>query len=274
MAETNGGNFPYMKPKVCILRSDGTNCDEELAYAFVKFGAEAEFIQINELRTRSKNLENFQILALPGGFSYGDDLASGKVLAVELIEFFKNDLLEFLKNKGIIIGICNGFQTLVRTGLLPYNNLGKMDITLAQNQNGRFECRWVKVKTEYSKCKFLPPNLIMDIAVNHGEGKFYADTKLVEKIESDNLVIARYVDAKGSQTQQYPDNPNGSINAIAGITDPTGRIIGMMPHPEKFVDITQHPNWRRQKFLPAGRQVVEPHGAIFFENLIKFVKSQ
>ncbi len=263
-----------MKPSVCILRSDGTNCDEELYYAFEKFGSSPEFVQINELRNKSKKLNNFQILALPGGFSYGDDLASGKVLAVELISFFKNDLLEFVNKNGIIVGICNGFQTLVRTGLLPYNNLGGMDVTLAQNESGRFECRWVKIKTENSKCQFLPLGIIMDIAVNHGEGKFYADTKLIEKIESDNLVIARYIDAERSQTQQYPDNPNGSINAIAGITDPTGRIIGLMPHPEKFIEITQHPNWRRQKFLPAGRQVTEPHGAIFFKNLVKFAKQQ
>src|SRR3990167_7431859 len=235
-----------MKPKVCILRSDGTNCDEELAYAFVKFGAEAEFIQINELRTRSKNLKNFQILALPGGFSYGDDLASGKVLAVELIEFFKNDLLEFLKNKGIIVGICNGFQTLVRTGLLPFNNLGKMEVTLAPNDSGHFECRWVKIKGEKNPCKFLT-NISdpMEVAVNHGEGKFYTDKKTLNEIERQNLIIYRYVDEDNKRTQEYPQNPNGSLNAIAGICDQSGRILGLMPHPEKFVEITQHPNWRR-----------------------------
>jgi len=263
-----------MRLKVCILRSDGANCDEELFYAFEKFGAAPEFVQVNELRNKSKKLKDFQVLALPGGFSYGDDIASGKVLAVELVSFFKEELADFVQKKGIVFGICNGFQTLVRTGLLPYNNLGSMEVTLAHNQSGHFECRWVKIKTEKSKCTFLPAGEILEIAVNHGEGKFFAENKTIKKIQKDQLVIARYVDSKGNSTQEYPQNPNGAVNAIAGICDPSGRIIGMMPHPEKFVDITQHPNWRRQKFLPAGRQVTKPHGTYFFENLIKFAKSQ
>lgn len=261
-----------MKPKVCILRTDGTNCDEELFYAFEKFGALPEMVNINELRDKSKKLKNYQVLALPGGFSYGDDLASGKVLAIELMSFFKEELLKFTNKKGIIVGICNGFQTLIRTGLLPFNNLGYMDATLAPNASGHFECRWVKVKTEKSKYPFLLSGQILDIAVNHGEGRFFTKPEVIKKIEDDNLVIAKYVDGQGNPTQDYPNNPNGSLNAIAGITNASGRIIGFMPHPEKFVDSTQHPNWRRQKFLPAGRQVTKPHGAIFFENLIKFAK--
>lgn len=256
-----------MRPKVCILRSDGANCDEELFYAFEKFGALPEFVQVNELRNKSKKLKDFQILALPGGFSYGDDIASGKVLAVELVSFFKHELKEFVERKGIVLGICNGFQALVRTGLLPYNNLGSMEVTLAHNDSGHFECRWVKIKTEKSKCTLLPVGETLDIAINHGEGKFFAEPKILNRIELDQLVFARYTDSRGNSTQQYPQNPNGAINAIAGITDPSGRIIGLMPHPEKFVDITQHPNWRRQKFT-------KPHGAYFFENLIKFAKSQ
>lgn len=257
-----------VSPKVCILRSDGANCDEELFYAFEKFGASPVMIHVNELRSRSKKLKNFQILALPGGFSYGDDIASGKVLAVELISFLKNELGDFVARKGLVLGICNGFQTLVRTGLLPFNNLGKMDVTLAQNESGHFECRWIKIKAERSKCIFLQSiNQTIDIAVNHGEGKFFAPPDVIKKIEGENLVTFRYVDQNGVRTQKYPQNPNGSINAIAGISDPTGRILGIMPHPEKFIEITQHPNWRRQKFT-------KPHGAFIFENLIKFAKGQ
>lgn len=261
-----------MRPKVCVLRSDGANCDEELFYAFAKFGASPEFVQVNEIRNKSKKLKDFQIFALPGGFSYGDDIASGKVLAIELISFFREQLSEFVVKKGIILGICNGFQTLVRTGLLPYDNLGQMDATLTQNESGHFECRWVKIKTEKSKCTFLPGGELLDIAVNHGEGKFFTDPKTLNKIENDQLVVARYVNENGRPTQKYPANPNGALNAIAAISDPSGRILGMMPHPEKFVDITQHPNWRRQKLLPNGRRVTKPHGAIIFENLIKFAK--
>src|SRR3990167_4841987 len=225
------------KPKVCILRSDGTNCDEELFYAFEKVGSAPQYVHINELRAKSKMLNDYQILALPGGFSYGDNIAAGKVLAIELTSFFKDQLQNFVAQKGIVVGICNGFQTLVRTGLLPFNNLGKMDVTLAPNESGHFECRWVKLKIEKSKCIFL--NRLthpIEVAVNHGEGKFYTDEKTLKKIEKQNLVIYRYIDNKNKPTQKYPANPNGSSNAIAGICDPTGRILGLMPHPEKFVD--------------------------------------
>jgi len=265
------------KPKVCILRSDGTNCDEELFYAFEKVGSAPQYVHINELRAKSKMLNDYQILALPGGFSYGDNIAAGKVLAIELTSFFKDQLQNFVAQKGIVVGICNGFQTLVRTGLLPFNNLGKMDVTLAPNESGHFECRWVKLKIEKSKCIFLN-RLISDpvsenddtgslnIAVNHGEGKFFADNKTIQKIENQNLVVLRYVDESGQTTQAYPQNPNGSLEAIAGICDPSGRILGLMPHPEKFVEITQHPNWRRWKFANQKK----PDGAAFFENMINF----
>jgi phosphoribosylformylglycinamidine synthase len=257
-----------VSPKVCILRSDGANCDEELFYAFEKFGASSVMVHINELRNKSKKLKDFQILALPGGFSYGDDIASGKVLAVELISFLKEELRDFVTRKGLVLGICNGFQTLVRTGLLPFNNLGKMDVTLAQNDSGHFECRWIKIKMEKNKCAFLNQTAeIIDIAVNHGEGKFFAPPAVINKVEYENLVVFRYVDRNGRPTQNYPQNPNGSINAIASVCDPTGRILGMMPHPEKFIEVTQHPNWRRQKFS-------KPHGVFIFENLIKFAKQQ
>ena len=257
-----------VSPKVCILRSDGANCDEELFYAFEKFDASPEMVHVNELRNKSKKLKDFQVLALPGGFSYGDDIASGKVLAIELISFLKSEIQTFVDSKGLVLGICNGFQTLVRTGLLPFGNLGKMDVTLAQNESGHFECRWVKIKAEKSKCLFLrSSNLIIDIAVNHGEGKFFASPSIIKKVENEKLVTFRYVDNNGRATQKYPQNPNGSINAIAGVTDPTGRILGMMPHPEKFIEITQHPNWHRQKFT-------KPHGSYIFENLIKFAQDK
>jgi len=256
-----------IKPKVCVLRTDGTNCDEELFYAFEKFGGKPDYVHINELRSKTKYLKNYQILALPGGFTYGDDIASGKILAVELMSFLKDQLEEYINKEGLVIGICNGFQALVRTGLLPFRQIGKMDATLAQNQSGRFECRWIKLKVEKSKCVFLNKNngKIGEFAVNHGEGRFFSDTKTIEQVENEDLVFMRYVDDKGKPTQDYPANPNGSTNAIAGITDPTGRILGIQPHPEKFVEITQHPNWRRQKFT-------KPHGALIFEEMVKFAK--
>lgn len=255
-----------MKVNVCILQSDGTNCDNELFYAFKKFGGNPQFVHVNELRDKSKSLKDFQILALPGGFSYGDDIASGKILAVELISFLKDEIEEFRNKGGLIIGICNGFQTLVRTGLLPFGRLGKMDATLAQNDSGHFECRWIRLKLEKSRCVFLKGNHDMGwFSVNHGEGKFFANAETLKKIEAQNLVVFRYVDEDGNPTQKYPENPNGSLNAIAGVTDPSGRVLGLMPHPEKFVDITQYPNWRREK-------INKPHGAFIFENMINYVK--
>lgn len=256
------------KPRVCILRTDGTNCDEELFYAFEKFEGSPEYVHINQLRNKSKKLKNFQVLALPGGFSYGDDVASGKILAVELVSFLKDEITNYINKEGLVIGICNGFQTLIRTGLLPFNQIGKMEVTMAQNESGRFECRWIKLKSEKSKCVFLNNNAgqIGDFAINSGEGRFFSTSDVIKKVEDQNLVTLRYVDEKGHPNQSYPVNPNGSLNAIAGVCDPSGRIIGMQPHPEKFVEITQHPNWRRQKFL-------KPHGAYIFENMVKFARS-
>lgn len=275
-----------IKPKVCILRADGTNCDVELHYAFEKFGGAPEYVHVNQLRAKSKKLAVFQILALPGGFSYGDDVASGKILAVELVSFLKDQIQEFVAKKGLIIGICNGFQVLVRTGLLPFNRLGQMDATLAQNSSGHFECRWVRVKLEKSNCVFLNKtptfevksshtskvsSSILELPVNHGEGKFFANNETMLTMEQSNLVVFRYVNPSGNPTQHYPENPNGSINAIAGVTDPTGRILGMMPHPEKFVDITQHPNWRRWQYNPKGASD-SPSGGFIFKQMIDFIE--
>ena len=255
-----------MKPKVCVLRADGINCDEETLYAFEKYGGLPEFVHVNQLRDKSKRLKDFQILAIPGGFAYGDDVVSGKILATELISYLKNQLQEFVENKGLILGICNGFQVLIRTGLLPFNHLGQMDATLEQNESGHFECRFVKIKIEKSRAKFLDPYVgqTMDIAVNHGEGRFYALPKELSKVEKEDLVFCRYVDKDGNPTQHYPQNPNGALHAIAGITDPTGHILGLMPHPEKIIELTQHPNWRRGN--------VEAKGGLIFEGMIKFAQ--
>lgn len=264
-----------MKPKVCILRVDGTNCDEELFYAFEKFGSAPEYIHINQLRNKEKSLRKFQILALPGGFAYGDDVASGKILAVELISFLKDQLTEYISKGRLILGVCNGFQALIRTGLLPFGNIGKMDATLATNDSGHFECRWIRLKTVKSKCIFLNNNSgeTGDFAINHGEGRFFANPQTIKKIEDQNLVVFRYADEKGKAVLKYPDNPNGSINAIAGICDPTGRILGLMPHPEKFVDFTQHPNWRRIRYKKGALALQNfSDGGFIFKNMVKFAK--
>lgn len=262
-----------MKPKVLVLKTDGTNCDEETAFAFELAGGDSKIVHVNELRAREEDLRNYQILAIPGGFSYGDDIVSGKILAVELTSFFSEELKKFIERKNtIIIGICNGFQVLVRTGLLPFRKIGTMNATLTNNDSGKFECRWVNLRIEpNSRCVFLNNetieqlnNGLVSYQVAHGEGKFFAGNETMQAIEKSNLVVFRYVDEKGSPTQKYPENPNGALNAIAGVCDPSGRIFGLMPHPERFVRRDQHPNWRR---LSIGK----PQGLPIFENIVKYV---
>lgn len=258
-----------IRPKALILKADGINRDEDMLYAFNIAGADAELVHINDLRSKTKKLSNYQILGIPGGFAYGDDIVSGKVLATELVAYLSDELRKFVSRKNTaVIGVCNGFQVLVRTGLVPFGNLGEMDATLVANDSGHFECRWIKVKVEKnSKSKFLNglENEILWYPVAHGEGKFMALPKVLSQIEKENLVAFRYVDGNGLPTQKYPDNPNGSTNAIVGISDQTGRVLGLMPHPECFVRIEQHPNWRRGL-------IKSPQGLPLFENIVKFVK--
>lgn len=255
-------------PKVLVLKADGTNRDEEMAYAFKVAGAQPQIVHVNDLRLKKEKLSSFQVLALPGGFAYGDDIVSGKILAIELISFFKEELEKFISRKDTaILGVCNGFQVLVRTSLLPFRKIGQMNVTLTNNDSGHFECRWVKVKVnEKNKSPFLLglDNEIIWLPVAHGEGKFFASNETIKTIEQSNLVAFRYVDNSGKETMVYPDNPNGSLNAIVGITDQTGRILGMMPHPECFIRKEQHPNWRRSK--------IEVDGLPLFKNIVEFVK--
>lgn len=257
------------KPNVLILKADGINCDEELRFAFQKAGGDAKIVHINDLRSKKDKLSNYQILGIPGGFSYGDDVVSGKILALELTSFFKDELQKFIARKNTaMIGICNGFQVLIRTGILPFGNIGKMDATLTNNDSGHFECRWVNLEVdENTSCHFLQ-NLKgkkVTYQVAHGEGKFFTTIQNLERIEKKNLVGLRYIGKDGKPTQNYPENPNGSLHAIAGITDITGRVLGMMPHPERFVEVEQFPNWRREKRKPEGLPI--------FKNMVEFVKN-
>ena len=271
------------KPRILVLKTDGINCDEETAFAFNLAGGNVKIVHVNDLRNKKDNLNNYQILAIPGGFSYGDDVVSGKILAIELASFFSENLKKFItRNDTLIIGICNGFQVLIRTGLLPFGNLGKMDATLTNNDSGHFECRWINLKIETkSKCVFLNNkamkqfNNLVSYQVAHGEGKFLTDAGTLQEIEKQNLVVFRYINENGKPTQKYPDNPNGALNAIAGVCDPSGRILGLMPHPERFIFREQHPNWRRMKIKsPFTRRNFSEggQGLPIFENMISYVR--
>ena len=187
-------------------------------------------------------------------------------MALELISYLGDQISDFINHRGLILGICNGFQVLARTGLLPFGTIGEMKATLANNDSGHFECRWINLKVEdKNACVFLEGMKgPVSYQVAHGEGKFFARDKDLQQIEKNNQVVFRYCDKLGNATQEYPLNPNGSLNAIAGITDPSGRILGLMPHPERFIRKTQHPNWRRQEVKPQGLQI--------FEKMINFAK--
>ncbi len=250
------------KPRICILKADGTNCELETAHACRLAGAEADIVPVNRLRWREARLEGFDGLIVPGGFSYGDDVVSGKVLAVELMTSLADQLGAFVAAGKPVLGICNGFQVLVRTGLLPFGDLGQMRVTLTANERGRYECRWVTV-VRVGEGPFvgpLPERMALPVA--HGEGRFWADRTTLGQVEAGGLVALRYADADGRPTQAFPHNPNGSLNAIAGVTDPSGRVLGLMPHPERNVARHHHPGWHRR---PPD---LEPEGVVFFRQLV------
>jgi len=256
------------KPKAIILRTAGTNCDQETAFAFNTTGAEAELVHVNQLLRKEKSLEDFQILAIPGGFSYGDDLAAGKILANELKYKLLNEVKQFISDGKLIIGICNGFQILVKAGLLPGMDGFNQEATLMLNDSGKFEDRWTYLKTADSKCvwvKDLPEVIYLPIA--HGEGKFVTkDNAVLNKLKENKQVVFKYSDEKG-KFGDYPVNPNGSMEDIAGICDETGRIFGLMPHPERHFLFQQHPHWTRLK-----SRTKFGDGAAIFKNGVEYAK--
>ncbi len=243
------------KPKVCVLRTAGTNCDQETAFAFFEAGGRPELLHINTLISGEKNLEDYQILAIPGGFSYGDDVAAGKILANELRFKLRQELGNFIHGGRLIIGICNGFQILVKSGFLPGNPELKQEASLIINDSAKFEDRWVylsskvrKFASSQVKCiwtKDLPEIIYLPVA--HGEGKFITkDKSVLKRLREGGQVVFQYCDERG-RFSGYPDNPNGSEEHIAGITDATGRILGLMPHPERHISAFQHPRWQKMR---------------------------
>jgi len=256
-----------VKVKVCVLRSAGTNCDKETAAAFKIAGADIELSHINSLVSGSKTLNDFHILALPGGFSYGDDIASGKIFANELRFKLADSLGKFISEGKLIIGICNGFQILVKSGLLPGSAELKQDTSLIINDSGKFEDRWVYLKPAGRSVWTKGLEKIIYLPVAHGEGKFVTrDKNVLNRLKKNKQIVFQYCDAQGKLTG-YPDNPNGSTENIAGICDETGRILGLMPHPERHIFSAQHPrNWNLKSKEGNGLQI--------FKNGVKYVKEK
>jgi phosphoribosylformylglycinamidine synthase subunit PurQ / glutaminase len=235
------------KPKVLILLATGTNRDHDIADAFKLAGAETEIVPLNLLKTGRKNWNDYQILALPGGFSYGDALGAGKLLAIDLISYFSDQINEFIGKAKPVIGICNGFQALVKSGFLP-GQINKKT-TLTFNQAGHFECRWTTMKPLSQNCIWTQ-NLQNQIEcpIAHGEGNFQVkSTLVVNELIANNQIALVYAHPDGSPANgTYPENPNGSIIDIAGVSNLQGNILGLMPHPENHIHAYQHPQWTRR----------------------------
>jgi len=242
-----------------VLRTAGTNCDVETAEALRQSGAEPVTLHINRFLDGKESLDAFQILAIPGGFSYGDDVAAGKILANELRFKLRQKLDRFVDSGRRVIGICNGFQVLVKTGYLPETPDRTQTVTLAHNDSGRFQCHWVSLTRENSACKWLnSTDEEWELPIAHGEGKFMTlDAAVLQDLEKNKQVVWRY---RGT-------NPNGSVNAIAGICNPRGNVVGLMPHPERHMLRTQHPEWTRGR----GKDRT-PVGLQFFKALVQSVR--
>jgi len=252
------------KIKTLMLRAPGTNCDFETQVAFEQAGAEVDSALVTELFRREKRLADYQILVIPGGFTYGDDISAGKILANEIRLRLGEDIEKFVDDGRLILGICNGFQVLVKAGILPgLPGNGAQPVTLTNNDSGKFECRWIYLKVnEKSPCVFTRGIKSLYIPVNHGEGKLVAEPGVLDKLN----VVVQYADEKGNTTAGYPYNPNGSIRNIAGICDDSGRIFALMPHPERFIRWTQHPRWTRETPRETG------DGMQVFINAVAWVK--
>jgi phosphoribosylformylglycinamidine synthase len=261
------------QPHALILRAPGTNCDKETAFAFEAAGADAEVLHINRVLEDRNVLADSQILCLPGGFSYGDDLAAGRILGNQIRHHLTEAMLEFRSAGKLILGICNGFQVLIKSGMLLGDG-GSVEsaagtngrATLTWNDSGRFEDRWVHL----SACSKTSPLLCgidaMYLPVAHAEGKFVTSSESVlDELEQTGQLVLRYTDpAGGGQAITYPQNPNGSLRAVAGICDASGRVLGLMPHPERHIDRTQHPRWTRGEGNPAG------DGLAMFQNAVAY----
>ena len=263
--------------KVLLFRTAGTNCDRELAHAFTQAGAQVDALHINAILKNPALLADYHILGFPGGFSYGDDIASGKIFANQLIHHLAAPLKQFIADGKMVVGICNGFQILVKSGLLPgpMPQLAPEDwhpATLTYNTCGSFVDRWVRIKSVSNICKWIPAGKTLWIPVAHGEGRFVTrDAAVLEALKANDQLAFQYVDdagGGGNPATEFPANPNGSIASIAGICDVTGRVLGLMPHPERIADAVNHPLYTRD---PAAAHA---DGRIMFETAVAHIRSQ
>ena len=255
-------------PTALVIRAPGTNCDREAAFAFAQAGAAVQSVHIRELRASPDRLRQAQILVVPGGFSYGDDVAAGKILATQLEHFLADAVREFRSAEKLVLGICNGFQVLLKAGLLVPPDEDGLLATLAGNSHGKFEDRWVTLAVAANTSPFLRDVTTLTLPVAHGEGNFVCRKDWIRQgLAQAGQIALRYADPAGTPggpAAGFPHNPNGSQDDIAGICDATGRVLGLMPHPERYVLPTQHPRWTRDGLA------ADPDGRAIFRNAVTY----
>lgn len=259
-------------PRILVLRAAGINCDEETAEACNLAGGHAERVHVNRVAAGECDLLAYAGLIIPGGFSYGDHLGAGKLLAVDLLHRLQAALFRFVEDGRPILGICNGFQVLVKAGLLP-GTMGdpaqpRQILTLTDNQSGHYECRWINLVADpYSSCIFTRGiEAPFSLPVGHGEGRLVADDAELDRLEANGSVALRYVEAGGGPAMEYPSNPNGSARAIAGLCNVQGSVFGLMPHPDRAFLPQLHPDWLRDRRRTAG------DGLPIFRNMVKYAR--
>jgi phosphoribosylformylglycinamidine synthase len=246
----------------------------ETSVAFEMAGAEVARVHLNDILEGRDRISNFDILVFVGGFSFGDHIAAGRVMAIKMKYRLSESVADFIHRGGLVLGICNGFQTMCKLGILPGldDDYTAQRVTLTNNDCGTFRDAWVRLRVcESTACVFTRGLSRLELPIRHGEGKFLTDTpETLSLLKAGGQVVFQYVDEGGNPAQGFPDNPNGSTEAIAGICDPTGRVLGMMPHPEAFVIPEHHPNWTRCKGL--GNPLPEPLGRRVFKNAVEYVR--
>ena len=258
-----------------VLCGHGINCEDETQYALRLAGAKADKVLVDQLIAEPGRLDDCEILAFPGGFSWADDLGAGKALAIEFKHKIGDSLERYIDSGRLMIGICNGFQMMIKLGFLPGfdGDYSTQRATLTYNDSGRFEDRWVRLETDpESPCVFTRGIAEIDLPVRHGEGKFYTgnDIDLLSRLSDNGQIVARYKDPERpwAKTAGYPWNPNGSEWDIAGICDPTGRVFGLMPHPEAYLHRVNHPRWTREELPEEGL------GLQAFRNAVAYARKE
>lgn len=266
--------------KAIVIAGNGTNCEREVAHACRLAGADvADIVHIAELLAGRVRLADYHFLNLAGGFLDGDDLGSAKAGANRLLhapvagskQTLADQLRQFVADGNLVMGVCNGFQLMVKMGLLPsLDGSFTQSCSLTHNDGGRFEDRWVWLRVDQaSPCVFTRGLEKLYLPVRHGEGKFVVvDDKILQHLEEKHLTVVKYADTGLQPTMIYPENPNGSMNAIAGICDPSGRLFGLMPHPEAYIHYTHHPRWTREELPEEGM------GLWLYQNAIRFIREE